>query len=194
MALAAAGVVDLLLGLLVLLALFLLLGLLVLLALFLLLGYTRGEELRRQMPYPLFFVTGSALVISRVMLDTGTAALIAGAVLGVFEPLGPLGALAGVLLLTWLLTELMTNNAAAALVFPVALGVAETLGLDARPFVMAVIYGASASFLTPYGYQTNLMIMGPGRYALADYLRAGAPVALVYVATAWVAIPLVFPL
>jgi di/tricarboxylate transporter len=61
------------------------------------------------------------------------------------------------------------------------------------PFVMAVLYAASCSFLTPYGYQTNLMIMSPGRYTLADYLRAGSPVALVFIVVALVAIPLVFP-
>jgi len=87
----------------------------------------------------------------------------------------------------------MSNNAAAALGFPVALGVAQRLGLDPLPFVMAVLYGASCSFLTPYGYQTNLMVMSPGRYALADYFRAGAPVAVVFVLVALVAIPLVFP-
>jgi di/tricarboxylate transporter len=97
------------------------------------------------------------------------------------------------LLGTWLLTELMTNNAAAALAFPVALGLAEQLGLSPMPFVMAVLYGASCSFVTPYGYQTNLMIMAPGRYRLADYARAGLPVALVFQSIALVAIPVFFP-
>jgi len=92
------------------------------------------------------------------------------------------------------LTELMTNNAAAALAFPVAIGVAQRLGMDPMPFVMAVIYGASASFLTPYGYQTNLMVMAPGRYTLGDYLRCGAPVALAFLGTALLAIPIFFPL
>jgi di/tricarboxylate transporter len=171
-----------------------LVGLLVLLALFLGIGFTRLDELRRHVPYPLMFVIGSALVISEVMLATGTAQMIADLVLAGFGRFGPIGALAGVLLLTWVLTELMTNNAAAALVFPVALGIAESLGLNAMPFVMAVIYGASASFLTPYGYQTNLMIMAPGQYALADYLRAGAPVAAAYLVTALATIPMFFPL
>lgn len=180
-ALAALGIVDFLKGL------------LVLLALFLVFGFARVAELRRNVPYNIFFIIGSALIISDVMLSTGTAQLISGAVLAGFRPFGDLGALASVLLLTWLLTELMTNNAAAALAFPIALGVAESMGLNAAPFVMAVVYGASASFLTPYGYQTNLMIMAPGQYTLTDYLRAGTPVALVYVATALAAIPYFFP-
>ena len=83
----------------------------------------------------------------------------------------------------------MSNNAAAALAFPVALGVAAQLGLDPQPFVMAVLYGASCSFITPYGYQTNLMVMSPGRYTLGDFARAGTPVALVYLAVALVGDP-----
>ena len=169
-------------------------GLLTLLAVFLLFGFTKVEELRRNMPYNLVFIIGSALVISEVMLKSGTADLAAGAVLSLFEPWGARGALASVLLLAWLLTELMTNNAAAALAFPVAMGVAQRLGVDPMPFVMAVIFGASACFLTPYGYQTNLMVMAPGRYTLVDYMRNGAPVALVFLATALLAIPVFYPL
>jgi di/tricarboxylate transporter len=169
-------------------------GLLVLLAAFLVFGFTKVDELRRHVPYNLVFIIGSALVISEVMLKSGTADLIASAVLGVFRPFGPEGALASILLLAWLLTELMTNNAAAALAFPVALGVSQRLGLEPMPFVMAVIYGASASFLTPYGYQTNLMVMAPGRYTLLDYVRCGMPVALAFLGTALLTIPLFFPL
>jgi di/tricarboxylate transporter len=179
--LAAIGVVDFLKALLVLLALFLVFGL------------ARPAELRRQMPYQIIAIIASALVISQVMVATGSGALLAGWLLLGAEHFGPYGALALVLLGTWLLTELMSNNAAAALSFPVALGVASQLGLDAQPFLMAVLYGASCSFLTPYGYQTNLMIMSPGRYTLRDYLRAGAPLAIVFQAVALVAIPLVFP-
>jgi di/tricarboxylate transporter len=169
-------------------------ALLLLLAGFLLLGFARPADLRRRMPFEIIVIIASALLISDVMLKTGTAGHLATALLVVAAGLGPIGALAAVLLLTWMLTELMSNNAAAALMFPVAWGVAQQLGLAPLPFVMAVLYGASCSFLTPYGYQTNLMIMAPGRYTLGDYLRCGAPVALAFCATALVAIPLVFPL
>ena len=169
-------------------------GLLILLAAFVLLRFTHVEELRQNIPYPLFFIIGSSLIISDVLLSSGVATAIAGALLGVVQPFGAIGALAGILLLAWLLTELMTNNAAAALCFPVAIGSAQALGMDPMPFVMAVIFGASASFLTPYGYQTNLMVMAPGRYTLGDYMRAGAPVAVVYILIALAAIPIAFPL
>jgi len=179
--LAALGVVDFLKAL------------LVLLALFLVLGYARPEELRRQVPYQIIAIIASALVISEVMVSTGTGELLAGWLLTGAERFGPYWALALILIVTWLLTELMSNNAAAALAFPVALGVASQLGLEPMPFVMAVLYGASCSFLTPYGYQTNLMIMSPGRYTLRDFARAGAPLALVFQAVALVVIPVFFP-
>jgi len=99
-----------------------------------------------------------------------------------------------VLLLTTLLTEMMTNNAAAALMFPVALSTAVSLDVAYMPFVMAVIYGASASFLTPHGYQTNLMVMSPGGYQLRDYLRAGFPLTVVYLGLAAYLLPVFFPL
>jgi di/tricarboxylate transporter len=168
-------------------------ALLVLLALFLVLGYAKAGDLRRNMPYQIILIIASALIISEVMISTGAAELLAGALLTGAEGFGPYWALAIILVVTWILTELMSNNAAAALAFPVALGVAAKLGLDPKPFVMAALYGASCSFITPYGYQTNLMVMSPGRYSLADYVRAGTPVALVFLAVCLVAIPWAFP-
>lgn len=180
-ALSAFGVLDFLKGMLLLLALFLATGL------------AKVADLRRNVPWELIMIIASSLVISEVMINTGTAKhLAAGLQLGSVH-FGPYGALAMLLLGTWLLTELMTNNAAAALAFPVALGLAEQLGLSPMPFVMAVLYGASCSFVTPYGYQTNLMIMAPGRYRIADYARAGLPVAVVFQGIALVAIPVFFP-
>jgi len=169
-------------------------ALLVLLAAFLVLGYAKTSDLRRNMPYQIIVIIAAALIISEVMIDTRTAELLASWLLSGAGSLGPHWALAIVLVVTWILTELMSNNAAAALAFPVALGVAAQLGLDPKPFVMAVLYGASCSFITPYGYQTNLMVMAPGRYTLGDFARAGTPVALVYLAVALTAIPIVFPL
>ena len=168
-------------------------GLLVLLALFLLLGYAKVADLRRNMPYDLILIIASALIISEVMISTKVADLLAGGLLIGADQLGPYGALALLLVATWILTELMSNNAAAALAFPVAIGVAGQLGLSPAPFIMAVLYGASCSFVTPYGYQTNLMVMSPGRYTLGDFVRAGLPISLVFIATALVAIPVFFP-
>lgn len=170
-----------------------LLALLILLCIFLLLRLVTPADLRRQMPYQVIAIIASALVISDVMVSTGTGNLLAGWLLASADRFGPYGALALLLAFTWMLTELMSNNAAAALAFPVALGVSEHLGLQPLPFVMAVLYGASCSFLTPYGYQTNLMVMSPGRYTLRDYLRAGSPVALIFLSVSLMAIPVFFP-
>ena len=153
----------------------------------------RVADLRRNVPWELIMIIASSLVISEVMISTGVAKLMASVMLAGADRLGPYWALAVLLLVTWILTELMSNNAAAALAFPVALGVAEQLGLSPMPFIMAVLYGASCSFITPYGYQTNLMVMAPGRYSLGDFVRAGLPVALVFNAVALVAIPVFFP-
>jgi di/tricarboxylate transporter len=168
-------------------------GLLVLLAVFMALGFARVSDLRRNMPYELILIIASSLIISEVMIATKTAEIMAAGLLTGAENFGPYWALAIILIVTWILTELMSNNAAAALAFPVALGVAAKLNLDPMPFIMATLYGASCSFLTPYGYQTNLMIMSPGRYTLGDFVRGGTPIALVFLGVALVAIPIFFP-
>ncbi|MFM2329261.1 MAG: hypothetical protein RLZZ494_1364, partial [Pseudomonadota bacterium] len=144
-------------------------------------------------PWELIMIIASSLVISEVMINTGVAKLMASGLLSGAERFGPYAALAVLLIVTWILTELMSNNAAAALAFPVALGVAEQLGLSPMPFVMGVLYGASCSFITPYGYQTNLMIQGPGRYTMGDFVRTGLPIALVFNLVALAAIPVFFP-
>lgn len=168
-------------------------GMLLLLAVFLLTGLARVADLRRNVPWELIMIIASSLVISEVMINTGVAKLMASGLLSGAERFGPYAALAVLLIVTWILTELMSNNAAAALAFPVALGVAEQLGLSPMPFVMGVLYGASCSFITPYGYQTNLMIQGPGRYTMGDFVRTGLPIALVFNLVALAAIPVFFP-
>jgi di/tricarboxylate transporter len=92
-----------------------------------------------------------------------------------------------------LLTETVTNNAAAALAFPVAYTTSLALGADPMPFIMAVAYGASACFLIPYGYQTHLMVYSSGRYQVKDFLKAGLPVSMVYSLSVLVITPIVFP-
>ena len=120
-------------------------------------------------------------------------ALIADGLHNNLAVLGPYAALAGIYFGTLILTELMTNNAAAALAFPVAFGLAESYGISFMPFVMAVAYGASASFLTPYGYTTNLMVQNLGGYQFGDYTRAGLPVSIVYSTLVLLLIPRIFP-
>ena len=98
-----------------------------------------------------------------------------------------------VYLMAVLFTELLTNNAAAILVFPVAVGVAGQLGVDPMPFVVALMVGASAGFMTPIGYQTNLFVYGPGGYRFTDFARVGGPLNLLMLITAAFVIPRFFP-
>ena len=103
------------------------------------------------------------------------------------------GALIASFIITLLLTELITNNAAAVLVFPIALSLAQQYQADPMPFIMAVAFGASASFLSPYGYQTNLMVYSVGKYRITDYLKTGLPISITYAAVALTMIPLIYP-
>ena len=151
-------------------------------------------EVRRRFPFEVMVVIGSALTIAGVLERSGAAALMAGWMRSLFDGYGVYGALVGVYLITLTLTELITNNAAAALAFPIALGTARAFGVDPTPFVMIVAYGASAGFLIPFGYQTHLMVYSAGRYRMRDFLRAGLPVSLAYSLGVLALVPLVFPL
>jgi di/tricarboxylate transporter len=99
----------------------------------------------------------------------------------------------GVFFFTLILTEAMTNNAAAALCFPLAFGLAQSYGVSYMPFVMAVAFGASASFMTPFGYTTNLMVQNMGGYELRDYFRTGLPISVVFSAVVIFLLPRYFP-
>jgi di/tricarboxylate transporter len=100
--------------------------------------------------------------------------------------------LAVIYFLTMVLTELVTNNAAAVLMFPLALEVSRTLGVSHLPFMIVIMIAASMGFATPFGYQTNLMVYGPGGYKFSDYLRVGIPLDLVMMAIAVSLTPFVF--
>ncbi|MFP8490308.1 SLC13 family permease [Gracilimonas sp. Q87] len=120
----------------------------------------------------------SALGLGSALEYTGTAEYLATNLLSLAGD-NPTLALALTYVTTWLLTEMITNNAAAVLVFPVALSLAATLGVDFMPFAMVMIVAASASFSTPIGYQTNLMVLGPGGYQFTDFTKIGLPLNLI---------------
>lgn len=168
-------------------------GLLLLLATFLASGLLSMAEIRRRFPFELILVIGAALAIARVLESSGGAAIISDFVAHVFGDLGVWGAFIGIYLMTVILTEVVTNNAAAALAFPIALSTANAFGADPTPFVMLVAYGASAGFLIPFGYQTHLMVYSPGRYRVMDFVRTGTPVALVYATIVLLLVPRAFP-
>jgi di/tricarboxylate transporter len=127
------------------------------------------------------------------MDKTGTSQLYAEAYLKLFTGLSPAVVLAGFILLVSISTQILSNNATAVLLFPIAVSTALGLGVDPKPFVMAVCFGASACFATPIGYQTNLLVYGPGGYRFSDYLKLGIPLNLLVLVLGAVLIPIIWP-
>ncbi|MBR9727976.1 SLC13 family permease [Shewanella intestini] len=168
-------------------------GLVLLLLSYLAIGALNMTEIKRRFPIELVVIVGSALCIASLMVQTGLADIIAHSLISVFNGHSVFAAFVGVYFLTLLATEIVTNNAAAALAFPVAFAIASSFGVDPRPFIMAVVFGASASFISPYGYQTNLMVYNAGNYKWSDFVRLGLPLSLVYSAVVIMAVPYFFP-
>lgn len=168
-------------------------GLALLLGGMLIAGVIQTDELKRRFPFDLAVIISGALVMAQSLENSGLVAMMIELLNSHLRENGPLISLIGVYFLTLVLTEMMTNNAAAALVFPLAYGLAQSYGVNIMPFVMAVAYGASASFLTPYSYNTNLLVQNLSGYHFRDYFRAGLPVSAAYSAVVLLMLPKVFP-
>jgi di/tricarboxylate transporter len=140
-----------------------------------------AAQARQAVDVPVIVVIAAAFGLGAAVESSGLADAIAGLVETVAGPFGTVGLVVGLILLVVVLTELITNNAAAVLAFPVALATAERADLAARPLLLAVAVAASLSFVTPLGYQTNLMVYGLGGYRFGDFARLGVPVAVVSV-------------
>ncbi len=156
-------------------------------------GIVNITELRRRFPIDIVVIVGSALTIAQLMLSSGLSVRMGDFFINTLNGWGVFGALVATYFLTLILTELITNNAAAALSFPLGYSMAVGYGVDPMPFIMAVLFGASASFISPYGYQTNLLVYSVGNYRLFDYLRIGVPISLVYSVLVLTLIPYFFP-
>lgn len=146
----------------------------------------------RAIDWSVLLVVAAALSLGKALEVTGAAEAFSMSVLGLAGN-NPWLALAVIYGVTTLLTEVITNNAAAAVVFPIALSIAQNLGVSFLPFVVAIMIGASASFSTPIGYQTNLMVYGPGGYKFMDFMRIGVPFNLLFWGMAVLLVPQVFP-
>jgi di/tricarboxylate transporter len=139
-------------------------------------------------------VIAGAFGLAAALQVSGLGARLAGLVVGSFGGLGPVGGLLGIMVATVALLSLITNNAAAVLMFPIAMSTAQELALSSRPFAIALAVVASASFLTPISYQTNIMVYGPGGYRFGDYARLGVILMVVVVAVALWLVPRYWPL
>lgn len=150
------------------------------------------SEARRSIDWSVLILIGASLGIGRAMDTSGAAASIAGGMLSVAGA-NPWWALIAIYAVTSLINEFISNNAAVALIFPIALATADSLGVDFMPFVIAIMMAGSASFASPIGYQTNLMVYGPGGYRFTDFVKIGLPLNVLVGVTAVAITPLVFP-
>jgi di/tricarboxylate transporter len=151
------------------------------------------EEAYKAVNWQVIFLLAGILPLGIAMEKTGAAHWLASHTIGLGEGLGPVTALAVLYLLTATLTEMMSNNAAAVLLAPVAIATATQLGIDPKPLLMAVTFAASTSFATPIGYQTNAMVYNVGGYRYTDYLKVGVPLNLIFWVLATLFIPIFWP-
>lgn len=155
-------------------------GLLILLGIVLLMDVVPLVVVRKGMDYSLLFILALGLAIGKGMINSGAADLVAGWVLAIAQPLGPVALLAVIFVIGNLMAAYITNKAAVAILFPIALSIAQTMELNHTPFVLITAFSCAASFITPIGYQTNLMVMGPGGYSFRDFFKVGLPLTLLY--------------
>jgi len=138
---------------------------------------------------PVVMIIVTALALGRALMGTGMADSIAMNFVGVASALPAPAILSAFLLLMIVMTNIVSNNAAAAIGTPIAISIAHQLGVSSEPFVLAVLFGANMSFATPYGYQTNLLVMTAGGYKFSDFLRVGIPLTVIM----WIGFSLILP-
>jgi di/tricarboxylate transporter len=150
------------------------------------------KKYSRAISWDVLITIASAFAISKAMVNSGLAEQIAYTSINSVKHMGPGAMLAIIYLITMVFTEIITNNAAAAIAFPIALSAANQLGVDPKPFFIAICIAASASFSTPIGYQTNLIVQSVGNYRFRDYLRVGLPLNIIVFIISVTIIPLIW--
>lgn len=156
-------------------------------------GCLTTEEAYQAVNWKVIFLLAGVIPLGTAMENSGAAELLSGSLLGALQPFGPTAVLSGFFFVSMMLTNVISNQATAALLAPIALQTAETLGVSSRPFLMAITYAASLSFMTPVGYQTNTMIYGPGQYKFTDFTKVGTPLNLILWAVGSFVIPWYWP-
>lgn len=156
-------------------------------------GCLKREQAYRAIEWPVIVLLATLIPLGTALENHGIAAAAAQQAVTWFGGFGPIAVLMAIYLLTAVLTEMMSNNATAVLLAPIAISTADSLGVSPMPFVIAVTIAASASFATPVGYQTNMMVYQAGGYRFADFMRIGIPLGVVYFAISMWLIPLFWP-
>lgn len=155
-------------------------GLFVVLVMINVLNVVSAKDLPKNIDYNLAIIIALSLALGTAMIKTGVAGMIANFVISVFLPFGRVSLLFGIYIITSILAAYITNKAAVAIVFPISLTAASNLNLDPTPFALVVSFAAAANFITPIGYQTNLMVYGPGGYNFKDFFKIGFPLTIIY--------------
>jgi len=151
------------------------------------------NEARSAVDLDVLVVIAASFGLGAAIETSGLAEFIGRGIIESFSGWGPIGVLIAITFATVVVTEIITNNAAAVLLFPIAMATATTMEVDPRPFAIAITMAASASFLTPIGYQTNTMVYGPGGYKFTDYVRLGLPLTAAVVVAIIVFVPIFWP-
>lgn len=141
---------------------------------------TNPKDLSKSIDYNLAIIIVLSLALGEAMVKSGAADLIAEFIISIFMPLGKVGILTGIYFITALLAAYITSKAAAAIIFPISLTMSLNLDLNPLPFVLVVAFASAANFMTPIGFQTNLMVFGPGNYTFRDFFRVGTPLTIIY--------------
>jgi di/tricarboxylate transporter len=157
-------------------------------------GCLQLRDAYRAMEGRVLLIIIATIALSAALQKTGASEFYAKAFLSLFSGLDPVYVLSGILLLTSISTHILSNNATAILLLPIAISAALGLGVNPKPFIVAVCFGASACFATPIGYQTNLLVYGPGGYRFSDYLKLGMPLNLLVLVMGSFFIPRIWPL
>jgi len=137
-------------------------------------------EIKRNLDLGLLVLLVCSLAIGVALEKSGTAQLIAHALIGSVKSLGPVAVISSLFIITLILTSFITNAATVSIMFPIAMSIAEQMQLSYTPFFVAIAFAASGSFITPIGYQTNLMVYGPGSYSFRDFMKVGGPLTIIY--------------
>jgi len=156
-------------------------------------GCLQMRDAYRALQADVLILIAGTIALGTAMEKTGTSQLYAEAFLQLFSGSSPVIILGGMILLTSISTQILSNNATAVLLLPIAISTAVGLGVDPKPFIIGVCIGASACFATPVGYQTNLMVYGPGGYRFKDYLKLGIPLNIFVVVAGMFLIPVFWP-
>lgn len=168
-------------------------SLLIIFALMMSLGMITRQDIKRELDVNMIAILVLSLAIGQATISSGAAEILSSLILEALIPWGAIGILCGLLILTTILTSFITNVGAIAIAFPLAYSLTTSMNISGEPFYLGIAFAASAAFMTPIGYQTNLIIYGPGGYNFKDFFRIGFPVTVVYLVTVIAGLLLLYP-